>query len=364
MNPFFIIWAISSTVLAQTLPEDLCRASPAKGYDKIIGGIFGISNLAGELAKNNPNGSSSKGSPKGSSFNFPPGPEFPKPGSRSTGGGSGPYKAIVRLDSTIPDHTVYAPEMPPPATVKLPVIVWGNGGCLSFGTMFEDFLTEIASYGFLIVANGPPGNSTVPGNTPGAGLVGALGRGESKVEQLTQSVDWIKSGGGSKYGNIDVDKIAAAGQSCGGLEAYSASYHDERIKLTVLFNSGVIEAGRKCLLRELKSPVAFFLGGPNDIANANGISDYDRLQGVQKLKLHLDSGHMGTYSTTGGGKFGKAAVAFFQWQLKDDEKAKLRFSDPKSEGSLVKDNWYNITSTWFPHYTSRSPYLSYPPYSE
>jgi dienelactone hydrolase len=89
------------------------------------------------------------------------------------------------------------------------------------------------------------------------------------VQMLTDSVDWVTKGGASKYGDIDTSKIAAAGQSCGGLEAYSASYHDDRIKLTVLFNSGVIDPNKKYLLKELKAPIAFFLGGPTDIAYEN-----------------------------------------------------------------------------------------------
>ena len=48
---------------------------------------------------------------------------------------------------------------------------------------------------------------------------------------------------------------------------------------------------------------------------------------------------MGTYGTTGGGKFGKAAVAYFEWQFRDDPKAKRMFMEPSSEGSLLKDNW-------------------------
>ena len=51
---------------------------------------------------------------------------------------------------------------------------------------------------------------------------------------------------------------------------------------------------------------------------------------------------MGTYGSTGGGKFGKAAVAYFEWQFRGDPVAKKKFTDPSSEGSLVKDNW-NVT---------------------
>jgi hypothetical protein len=57
------------------------------------------------------------------------------------------------------------------------------------------------------------------------------------------------------------------------------------------------------------------------------------------VKCSLDTGHMGTYGATGGGKFGKAAVAYFEWQFRDDSKAKLKFTNPNSEGSLAKDNW-------------------------
>jgi hypothetical protein len=51
---------------------------------------------------------------------------------------------------------------------------------------------------------------------------------------------------------------------------------------------------------------------------------------------------MGTYGSTGGGKFGKAAVAYFEWQFRDDLVAKKKFIYPDSEGSLVKDHW-NVT---------------------
>lgn len=131
------------------------------------------------------------------------------------------------------------------------------------------------------------------------------------------------------------------------LSAYSTTYHDDRVKLTVLFNSGVIDSAKKYLLKELKAPVAYFLGGPLDIAYPNGESDYPLLpEGLPSVKVSLDSGHMGTYGSTGGGKFGKAAVAFFEWQFRGDAKAKAKFTDPASEGSLVKDNW-NVTMKGF-----------------
>jgi hypothetical protein len=46
---------------------------------------------------------------------------------RDDSGGSGPYKANYTEDATLPDRTIYVPKTPPPATEKIPVIIWGNG---------------------------------------------------------------------------------------------------------------------------------------------------------------------------------------------------------------------------------------------
>jgi dienelactone hydrolase len=175
-------------------------------------------------------------------------------------GGSGPFKAGYRVDETLPTHTVYAPRSPSAET--LPVVVFGNGGCLSYGTMYLNFLQEIASHGFLVVANGKPGTGS------------ALLAGQGKAKELTDSIDWIYTNINDlvfirKYGKVLPDKLAAMGQSCGGLEAYSASYGDTRVKHTILLNSGVLDRQKEHLLQELKAPVAFFLGGPSDVAWRN-----------------------------------------------------------------------------------------------
>jgi len=96
---------------------------------------------------------------------------------------------------------------------------------MASGTMFADFLTEIASYGYLILSNGSPAPNTtttapkaVSSSNPLAGLLGAMGSGTSKVQMLTDSIDWVTKGSAAKFGNIDLAHLAAAGQSCGGLE--------------------------------------------------------------------------------------------------------------------------------------------------
>src|ERR1700712_2229306 len=122
---------------------------PAKGDNGKLGGIFGLLEGPGKGLPVPPNG------PAINPGITAKGSEFSLSKKRMRDFGSGPYKAKHFADSTIPGQTVYAPKTSV-ASVKLPVMVWGNGGCTNSGTIFYDFLVEVASYGYLIVANGPP----------------------------------------------------------------------------------------------------------------------------------------------------------------------------------------------------------------
>jgi hypothetical protein len=55
---------------------------------------------------------------------------------------------------------------------------------------------------------------------------------------------------------------------------------------------------------------------------------------------------MGTYAAPNAGKFGRAGVAFLEWQFRGNEEAKEMFLNPASDSSFVKDNW-NVTSKSF-----------------
>ena len=72
-------------------------------------------------------------------------------------GGTGPHKALMASDRTLASHTVFRPQdlagFGPKA--KLPIIAWGNGACANSPWEHVNFLSEIASHGFLVVAIGP-----------------------------------------------------------------------------------------------------------------------------------------------------------------------------------------------------------------
>jgi predicted dienelactone hydrolase len=149
-------------------------------------------------------------------------------------GGSGPYKAILAGDPSLPTHTIYRPRDLAPfgAGNKLPIVVWGNGGCRSGSGEVRDFLSEIASHGFLVIAIGPAGVSATQGWEAPT---------DSKSSELLDAVAWAIAQDrrdGPHRGKIDTKKVAAMGGSCGGLQALEVS-PDPRVTTTVVFNSGV-----------------------------------------------------------------------------------------------------------------------------
>jgi hypothetical protein len=62
------------------------------------------------------------------------------------------------------------------------------------------------------------------------------------------------------------------------------------------------------------------------------------------IKLSLDAGHGGTYNQAGGGKFGRASVPFWKWQLEGDQESKNLFFNKSSP--IYKDGWDINTSHW------------------
>jgi hypothetical protein len=165
--------------------------------------------------------------------------------------GSGPYPAQMTTDSSLPNHTIFAPKAVP-GNVSLAVVAWGNGACVTNPTSYRNLLTEIASYGYVVAADGTSAGSTGT-NT------------QTKVQDMRDSVDWAAKGGASKYGNVNSSFIITAGHSCGGLEAMSTAYHDDRVKRIMMFNIAIFQDDRRYLLQEIKVPVAWFVGGPSDM---------------------------------------------------------------------------------------------------
>ncbi|MBM0202855.1 cellulose binding domain-containing protein [Micromonospora sp. STR1s_5] len=237
-------------------------------------------------------------------------------------GGSGPYPADYETSATLANHTIFRPQTLP--SERLPIVVWGNGGCSANGLSQGNFLREIASHGFLAIANGAPNGS-----------------GSTTSQMLTQSIDWAvaeNSRQGSKYYNkIDTSKVAVAGFSCGGLEAYAVS-NDPRVTTTGIFSSGLLNDADDYQLRRLTKPIAYFVGGPSDIAYPNAMDDWGKLPaGLPAFMGNLNVGHGGTYDQANGGEFGRVATLYFKWRLKGDATAGRTFVG--ADCGLCRSQW-------------------------
>lgn len=264
--------------------------------------------------------------------------------------GSGPYPALMEVDLSLPTHTVYRPaDLSKLGSERLPIVVWGNGACVNAGNRFRAFLTEIASYGYLVVAVGPIDHrpaDAFPRPRTGPNGERILPPPETRSGQLVDAIDWATGAANPHRARLDTRKIAVMGQSCGGVQAIEASA-DRRVTTTVIWNSGIPAAGTtmaggKALtkddLKALHAPIAYFVGDLSDQAHPNAQDDFDRLSPPAFLGWERGVPHGGTYAQPNGGEFAGVALAWLQWRLKDDARAGRMFVGPDC-GLCVNPRW-------------------------
>jgi len=248
--------------------------------------------------------------------------------------GTGPYPAMKEEVSSLADHVIYRPQnLSAMGNQKLGLVAWGNGGCSTDGASTRFHLLELASHGYLVIANGRiysgPGaheRETVPeGQQPR----------RTVSEDLTAAIDWALHENAREdspyYNRIDGDQIALSGFSCGGLEAVQMG-GDPRVDTLVLHNTGVVidnsgapplaaMAATKDQLNDFHTSVIYILGGEPDIAYVNGMDDYARINHVPAAVANLPVGHGGTYFEENGGEAAQVAVNWLNWQLRGDQEA-------------------------------------------
>ena len=259
-------------------------------------------------------------------------------------GGTGAYKAIMREEPTLPEHTIFVPQDLSafgPAKL-LPVLVWGNGACANSPFEHMNFLNEIASNGFIVLATGD-----IP-------MVDEWYKGPmSRAEQQIESIDWIIAQNANPkspyYQKIDTKAICVAGMSCGGLQTLF-NCADPRIKALMICNSGLFNEQnaaqavggmpmpKKEKLNDIHTPIMYMLGGKEDIAYGNGMDDFKRIQHVPCCAINFPVGHGGTYRQPHGGEFTIPALAWLQWQLQGNKEAAKMFIGKKPQ-LLQRKDW-------------------------
>ena len=259
-------------------------------------------------------------------------------------GGTGPFKAIMKEEPTLKEHTVIVPQDLTPfgPQKQLPVLVWGNGACANSPFEHINFLNEIASNGYIVLATG---------NIP---MTDEWYKGPmSRSEQQIESIDWIIAQNADPkspyYQKIDVKNICVAGMSCGGLQSlYNCA--DPRITTLMICNSGLFKQSNasqavggmpmpeKSKLKDIHTPIIYILGGPTDIAYENGMDDFHLISHVPACAVNYPVGHGGTYRQPHGGEFTIPALAWLNWQLKGDQEAAKMFIG-KKPALLDRKDW-------------------------
>jgi dienelactone hydrolase len=277
---------------------------------------------------------------------------------------TGPYRVVMEMDTSLPDHTIFRPRNLSDVEGKLPIVAVAHGGCYDVGNFSSRYTYEIASYGFLVIASGKISPELEVATEklaaakrkadarseklPEFDLATAVPKNQlkrSRTSRLFEAMEWARlqnEKAGSPYkGKLDTTAIAVMGASCGGLQALDTAL-GPGVKTAVIMNSGIMRTGipegeevRKVMefldlpgpddLKKLHVPVIYLNGGPADIAFENSEKDFEEIKNVFVFKGDLDVGHGGTFIEPHGGKFAEAATQWLLWQLKGDRKAEKMF---------------------------------------
>ena len=264
-------------------------------------------------------------------------------------GGSGRFKAEAVSEFSLPGYVVYKPQDIEAACQHqgpLPLVIFANGACDDTSLPFERMLSDLASYGYIVVALGEMQQTF--DDRPLA---------KSKNEDMPHAIDWAfeqcHSPRSEYYQRINLDAIALTGMSCGGAMTM-ANCADARVKTYIMFNSGMgdieMHGASGHDLLSLHGPILYLLGGEPDIAYRNALLDYDRIQHVPVVfASHATIGHGGTYHEEYGGSFSRMAHMWLDWQFKDNR----RYLDVFLRGRLEE----------FPDFTVKAKNFDYTPES-
>ena len=292
--------------------------------------------------------------------------------------GSGRFRAIMAMDDSLPDHTLYYPA-DLKAAGRLPVIVWGNGACINAGNRFRIMLTELASHGFLVIAGGPIVNAKyevgpqenpavpAPGATPPAPPPAAAAPvapapgdavGRNTAQQMIAGLDWAEKANADPasrfYRRLDLAKMAAAGQSCGGMLTTTVA-GDARIKAVAIFSGaprmnsaspGPAAAPGAPTAQQLvdawHAPVLLLAGdAQNDIAHQSTLDVFAYVSKVPVFVAWQDRlTHIGTYGMANGGELARLGAQWFEWQLRGDRTAAKTFRGADCGLCREGDGWH------------------------
>ena len=234
-------------------------------------------------------------------------------------GGNGPFNAVVTSDSSLENYVIYRPKdllTTVNSSSKLPLVVFANGGCMDTSYPFQHMLSNIASHGYVVIALGKMQYSLDDRQLN-----------KASNAMIPKAIDWATAQTANPlsefFQKLDLNKIAIAGQSCGGAQLL-ATATDKRVSSYLMFNSGIgdmtMADANEQSLKNLHAPIIYLVGGPTDIATDNAKLDYQRINHVPIVFAnHQTAGHSGTFEQPHGGSFSTLAIKWLDWQLKNND---------------------------------------------
>lgn len=228
-----------------------------------------------------------------------------------------------------------------PAREKLPVVVWGNGGCAIDNPRYDGLLQTIASHGFLVITTTAPAPAGNAGAAPRAP--------QATAASLKAGIDWAevenRRAGAPLAGKIDTTQVAVMGQSCGGRLSIELGV-DPRVRTIGVFNAGV-QPAQYDLLPKLHGPVLFLDGHERDFATPMSKATYTTLETQPAFYgSRHGAGHTATAYHAGGGEFANVAVNWVRWWFKGDQNAARMFKG--AQCTLCTDPHWDTESKRLP----------------
>jgi hypothetical protein len=229
----------------------------------------------------------------------------------------GPYEVTSEPAFGMPTHIVFRPAdlSAFPSQDTLPVMAWGNGGCGIDGRRYGDFLSTIASHGFLVLTT--------------VAVEGQQARGVP--QNMIDAFDWAEAenarAGSPLNGKVATDQMSAMGQSCGGFMSVSAGA-DPRVGTIGMFNSAVQGGGGRGGnattddLANVHGPILLINGGEVDFMYEPAQDNFEIINHVPVFYGARDNaGHTATVFHPGGGEFANVASNWLRYTFKDDAEA-------------------------------------------
>ena len=259
---------------------------------------------------------------------------------------TGSHQVVVETDTTLPKFTIFRPK-DLGAGKKYPITAWGQGACSTNGLSNTEYCGQLASHGYLVIADGTPNGS-------GGGCGTAYGMDLRGGMCLLDAIKWAINENNNPcsqyYQSLDTTRTAAFGFSCGGIMAEGAGSMKDPVLTTFMPVSSGMTSANQTVIDSFQTPVLFLQGGTSDMAYENGKRDYNAIKtgAVPAMFVSINVGHGGTLGDDNGGLFGRVTLAWLNWWLKDDLSATGKGYLVGSTCTICRDSAWEIASKNLP----------------